>query len=212
MNVRVFFKKIQRAKYISHLDLYRAMGRAVKRAELPVWFTEGFNPHIYMTFALPLALGIEGENEPLDLRLTEEMPFSEITEKLNAALCGAEGLSVNSAAAPARNASEIEKARYEIVTSETEKLADFFSRPEIIIEKKTKNQTRIIDIKPLIRFSVDDSAFSVVLPAGAKLNVNPWQVLGAFSEIYGEREITNVKRTGILCADGKEFTASHTTG
>ncbi|MCL1866119.1 MAG: TIGR03936 family radical SAM-associated protein, partial [Oscillospiraceae bacterium] len=57
-NIRVFFGKVGRAKYISHLDLVRAMSRAVKRSGLHVWITEGFNLHIYMTFALPLALGI----------------------------------------------------------------------------------------------------------------------------------------------------------
>lgn len=57
--VRIFYKKLDVAKYISHLDMQRCMQRAVKRAKLPVWYTEGFNPHPYITFALPISLGIE---------------------------------------------------------------------------------------------------------------------------------------------------------
>ncbi|MBQ5742660.1 MAG: DUF2344 domain-containing protein, partial [Clostridia bacterium] len=43
---------------MSHLDLMRCMTRALSRAEIPVKFTEGFNPHPYLVFAAPLALGI----------------------------------------------------------------------------------------------------------------------------------------------------------
>ncbi len=57
--VRVWFTKTGEAAYISLLDLQRVMQRALKRARLPVWYTQGFNPHIYMTFAAPLALGQE---------------------------------------------------------------------------------------------------------------------------------------------------------
>ena len=55
INIRVFYHKTSRAKYISHLDIMRCMQRAVVRAGLPVWYTEGFNPHIYLTFSLPLS-------------------------------------------------------------------------------------------------------------------------------------------------------------
>jgi radical SAM-linked protein len=65
-DIRVFFSKTGNAKYISHLDLYRSFSRAIQRSGLPVWITEGFNPHIYITFALPLALGIEGQEEAMD--------------------------------------------------------------------------------------------------------------------------------------------------
>ena len=55
--VRIFFEKRDRARYISHLDITRCLSRAFARTDIPVWYTEGFNPRIYMTFALPLSLG-----------------------------------------------------------------------------------------------------------------------------------------------------------
>ena len=57
--VRIWFTKTGEASYISLLDLQRVMQRALKRSGLPVWYTLGFNPHIYMTFACPLPLGQE---------------------------------------------------------------------------------------------------------------------------------------------------------
>ena len=57
--VRIWFSKRGEASYISLLDLQRVMGRAIKRSGVPAWYTQGFNPHIYLTFACPLPLGQE---------------------------------------------------------------------------------------------------------------------------------------------------------
>jgi len=88
--VRVFWKKEGRIKYISHLDINRCMARALKRSRLPVWHTLGFNPHIYTTFALPLALGYESECESVDFRLTEQVPMQEVVDRLPCGSGGAE--------------------------------------------------------------------------------------------------------------------------
>ena len=77
-NVRILFSKTGRAKYVSHLDLVRAMTRAVRRANIPLWYTEGFNRHPYLTFASPLSLGYEGLRESVDIRMEEAFPFDEL--------------------------------------------------------------------------------------------------------------------------------------
>lgn len=86
VTARVFYKKQGRAKYISHLDLVRCISRALKRSKLPVWHTLGFHPHVYLTFALPLALGYESECESMDFRLTETLPMEAVVDRLNAVL------------------------------------------------------------------------------------------------------------------------------
>ena len=48
--VRIWFRKTGRVKYVSHLDIMRCMTRAVRRAQIPLWYTEGFNPHPYLNF------------------------------------------------------------------------------------------------------------------------------------------------------------------
>ena len=70
-NIRVFFEKKDRAIYISHLDLLRTMQRALKRSGLPVWYSEGFNPRIYLNFPLALALGVESSCEIMDFPLID---------------------------------------------------------------------------------------------------------------------------------------------
>ena len=72
--IRIWFTKTGEASYISLLDLQRVMGRALKRSGLPVWYTLGFNPHIYMTFACPLSLGQESLVESVDVKTEENNP------------------------------------------------------------------------------------------------------------------------------------------
>ena len=72
--IRIWFTKTGEAAYISLLDLQRVMGRALKRSGLPVWYTLGFNPHIYMTFACPLSLGQESLVESVDVKTEQEQP------------------------------------------------------------------------------------------------------------------------------------------
>lgn len=81
--VRLRFSKTGRLKYISHLDINRAMSRALKRAQIPLWYTEGFNPHPYMSFSLPLSLGVESLCESVDLRIIGDITNDEIKYRLN---------------------------------------------------------------------------------------------------------------------------------
>ncbi len=68
-NVRVFYEKKGRLKFVSHLDMNRFMSRLITKSKIPIWYTEGFNQHIYMNFAVPLSLGFEGFYEIMDIRL-----------------------------------------------------------------------------------------------------------------------------------------------
>ncbi len=66
------FEKIGPAAYISHLDLQRVMGRALRRAKAPIKYSQGFNPHVLMSFATALSVGCESVCEILDLPLEYE--------------------------------------------------------------------------------------------------------------------------------------------
>ena len=82
LDIRAVFTKKDRARYISHLDLYRAMQRAFKRAKLPIWYTQGFNQRVYITFALALSLGFESSCEVMEFRITEDIPLLELEERI----------------------------------------------------------------------------------------------------------------------------------
>ena len=73
-------------RYISHLDYAGVMERAIRRAKLPAAYTEGFNPHLKMSFASPLSLGVTSDAEYMDFELTKPLCQPEIFDKLSAAL------------------------------------------------------------------------------------------------------------------------------
>lgn len=151
--IRVFYRKIDTAKYISHLDINRCFQRAMKRAGIPLWFTEGFNPHAYLTFPLPLALGYESLCECVDFRLTQPMESGEIVDRLNRVL--PMGLKAYAAAPPVYKAADIALAAYTVwltlADTDSEQsvriLEAFFAQPEITAMKRTKKGEREISLK-----------------------------------------------------------------
>ena len=214
---RVVYEKCGRAKYISHLDLMRAMQRAIKRAKLPIWYTQGFNPHIYIMFPLTLSLGFESRVEIMDFALLEDIPDDEVRERLDAQM--PEGMRIVSCAAPVHSHTEITHADYSIRISSDETLAkmaelfeDFISREVIEIQKRTKKGTyKPVDIKPSLDVkgvSYDDKYLSLEmrLPAGGGFNLNANVAAEAFLDMYGMKadEIC-VERTKILLENGEDF-------
>ncbi len=83
---RITFAKVGSLAFISHLDFFHCLIRALKRARLPLRYSEGFNPRPKISFALPLSVGMEGLAEIVDISLTEELSHSEVAERLRGAL------------------------------------------------------------------------------------------------------------------------------
>ncbi|MEA3408774.1 MAG: TIGR03936 family radical SAM-associated protein, partial [Candidatus Eisenbacteria bacterium] len=94
---RVRYSKGAAVRFISHLDIVRAVLRALAISELPVVYTQGFNPHPKLSFGPPLPVGATGEAEFFDLELTRALAVEEIEAKLGAGL--PEGLRVLSVSA-----------------------------------------------------------------------------------------------------------------
>jgi len=69
----VVFEKPYALRHIGHLDLMRTMQRALRRSGLPVKYSQGFNPHIKLSFASPLSVGIAGEREIMDVPMESEV-------------------------------------------------------------------------------------------------------------------------------------------
>ncbi len=215
-DVRAFYHKFGRAKYISHLDLYRTIQRAFQRAKLPIWYTQGFNPHIYLTFALPIALGYEGVNESFDFRLTTDIPLEEATKRLNGAM--PEGIVIRAIQPPVRKANDIERADYELTMSckalpteqLSEKLTEFLAQDAIETEKRTKKGMKMIDLKPMILAQqvccLEMVKLNITLPAGTQVNTNPTLLTDAFAKWADiDLDYHNIRRLKVLCADGTEF-------
>lgn len=216
IKLRAVFEKKDRAKYISHLDLNRCMLRTFRRSGLPIWYTEGFHSHPYFSFALALSLGYESSCEILDFNLNEDIPFDEIKDRLNAVM--PYGMKIISVAEPELKITAIAKAEYSFslksenisgLAGDIEKLMD---SENIFVEKKTKKGIQSVDIKPFIEIvsgTAGAGEYNMVmrLPAGTQTNYNPalfFTALKSFTEI--PFEACNIRRTAILCEDGKIFT------
>ena len=215
IDVRTVFEKNGRAKYISHLDLNRFMMRVFRRSGLPIWYTEGYNPHPYLNFALALSLGFESEYEIMDFSLTEGVSFGKIKKSLNDIL--PEGIKILYVMTPERNLKAIAKSEYsvEYITDFPSELygeiQKFLESSEIIVEKKTKKGVKSIDIKPDTEVTDIQTAdgkliFNIKLPAGTQTNLNPMLFTDAFSEFSSVSfETGKICRKNILCADGELF-------
>ena len=215
IRVRATFEKCGRAKYISHLDLNRCMLRTFRRSRLPIWYTEGFNPHPYYSFALALSLGFESSCEILDFNLNEDIPYDEIRDKLNAVM--PEGMRIVKVAEQKQKITAIAKAEYSfsLVSDETVELftavQELIASPEILIEKKTKKGLKTVDIKPDMEILTCNKAensidISMYLPAGTQTNYNPTLFIEALKKTTEiPFETKNIRRTAILCADNTVF-------
>lgn len=190
-DVRMFFEKTGMAKFISHLDTVRCITRAVKRANVPIWFTEGFNPHAFLTFAMPLSLGFESYCETVDFRIIEDADLNELAERINNAL--PVDITVKKIAIPVMSPNDIVWAEYEIIFNNPDSLLlenaeKVLSSSEIIVMKKAKQGRKKVDKEVNIKENIksytlyeDDGKLilKTLLSSGTKVNINPTLLIGA---------------------------------
>ena len=192
--VRIKFQKTGLSIFFSHLDLQKVMQRALKMSGLPVWYSKGFNPHIYMTFTLPLSLGHESLCESFDFRLEEDLTEQQILKAMEGTL--PDGIILTAAGAPDYDASQIKYALYKIKMYGDKAILndcinDYQTNPEIIVTKVSKKKTTEINIKEQIKdFTVseegeDTLTFTALFPAGTTYNLNPSLLLEYFSNKFG---------------------------
>ena len=204
MKVRIKFRKYGLMKYIGHLDLMRYFQKAIRRAGIDIRYTEGFHPHMIMSFASPLGVGMQSEGEYFDIEVNSLPPKEDVVVKLNEQM--AEGIDVTSCVILKEKArksmSLVEFARYRYLYKEdakahpsietlNEAIKRFYAEAEsIIVTKKTKKSERQLDLKPLIYdFCIINEdgqyGFEFLLSAGSTDNIKPELVLTAFYSYLG---------------------------
>ena len=191
MEVRMSFQKTGMAKFISHLDTVRCITRAMKRACVPIWYTEGFNPHAFLTFAMPLSLGFESLCETVDFRLMEEVHLEELAERINNAL--PVDITVKEIYVHETSPNDIRWAEYKIIFNNPDallldKAESVLSADEIIVLKKAKQGRKKVEkevnIKEHIKsFELNNEdgklILNTVLSSGTSININPMLLIGA---------------------------------
>ena len=213
-NVRVWFEKKGSVRYISHLDLTRCMSRGLKLSGLPVWYTEGFNPRIYMTYAMPLSLGVCGERECMDIRLTEDCPLDQVAETVNAHL--PRDLRVLGATEPIDKFEDIQFGEYEIALETDDpdaleqQLQNLLARETILVLKHTKKGEKEFDIKPDfsgVQWTKEDPGLvlSLKLPCSMNGSTNPALLLEALKRYENVEPYCSITRKRLLKKDFSEL-------
>lgn len=217
--VRLRFSKTGRCKYISHLDINRCMSRALIRAKIPLWYTEGFNPHPYMSFSLPLSLGVESYAESMDIRITGEISNDEIKNRINEMLPQEiRILEVYDDFRPDKDiaySDYVFKIQFSDNNTAFSRINDVLNSDDIPAEKKSKKGKRKIvkqtNLKPLInRFNSsvrdDEIVINFRLNAGIEKNLNPALLFDTLIKLIDmDFEWKSIARISLLDKDFKEF-------
>lgn len=217
--VRIAFRQEGAARYVSHLDVMRAFERAARRAGLPLAYSQGFNPKPKMTFAAPLAVGMIGCREYLDLELETDMEPELVLARLQQSLPG--GLvpvrAEMVAGGPALM-SLVHRARYTAHGDRVNGLTDdglrvrlerFLARPDITVERRTGKGVRRKNIRPGIyslsaRLDEERLSFFMELKAGSAGNVRPDELLMALAaDLPLVPASFVIRRTALLFRDGR---------
>jgi radical SAM-linked protein len=210
MIIRSKFNKTSFLKYISHLDLMNTLRRAFRRGQIPITFSQGFNPHPRLSLAQPLPVGMEGRGEYFDLELNKKMSLDDFNNIVNLFL--PEGIKILESREIPQGTDSLQSVINTGVylikmdiddNNEYEKeINKFINQKElIIIRKRNKKKDRQIDIKPLV-YSIEiieDNLWRFILSTGSRGNIRPEEVLIGLSQISGIREvpIINVVREGL---------------
>lgn len=215
---RLEFSKGPEVRYLSHLEMMRTFQRALRRAELPLAFSEGFNPHPKMSFASALAVGVTSENEYMDLELKENLEPEEIMERLNQSLPS--GLKVKRCIMLSQKGKAlmamVGEAHYHIkvkllhALSQThiqEAITSLLKKKSIIIEKKGKKGPKKKEIRPgIIKLEcvgVDEEwvKFTLAVQAGSEKNIRPEEVMKAlqiYEKLPIDLELAIIHRKGLF--------------
>ena len=196
MKVRLRFSKTGALVYIGHLDVMRYFQKLMRRAGIPVAYSEGFSPHQILSFTPPLPLGMESSGEYADIELTESISSETALKKLRAQ--SVDEIVISSfKALPDRctNAmASVNAASYSVFADE--KSYDVLKRAvpvllqkdSVNVIKKTKKSEKGIDIRPLIyELSADDNdhCVNMLISSGSSDNIKPELVIGALADAAG---------------------------
>ena len=217
--VRLRFSKTGQAKYISHLDTNRVFSRALARAKINLWYTQGFNPRPYMSFSLPLSLGVESYCENVDLRILDDLTDEEIKERMNNAL--PLGIRIVDVYEDFMDCHDIVYSDYvykfEFKDNETalEKIIAVLESDEILAQKKAKQGKRRIlketDIKQfIVKYNAsirnNNIVLNIRLLAGPDKNLNPTLLFDTIIRLVDmDYEWKSIGRISLLTKDFKEY-------
>lgn len=181
MKARIKFQKTGPIRFVGHLDLMRTLQKAIRRAGIPIAYSQGFNPHQIMSIAAPLAVGVESLCDYMDIELEREVDLHDMVVELNNTLplglfaMEARELEEGEAAGMAA----VQSAKYIVIVHDSaftqEQVDAFMGREQIAYMKKNKRgRMNEVDIKPGIHEIIFDGKDLVIhVAAGSAMNIKP---------------------------------------
>ncbi|ACD52539.1 UNVERIFIED_ORG: radical SAM protein [Clostridium botulinum] len=226
MRYLIKYTKEANVKFISHLDLMRTIQKNIRRAELPMEYSKGFNPHMTMSIAQPLAVGVYSDGEYMDLVFAEEMNEKEIIDRLN---------SVSSSGIKFKEATKIPyvegekkvpqgmalidaarytaKVPYENIENLENEVNELLNKSDWKTIKKSKKGEKEVDIKPMIKefkFWIKDDylIINMVINSGSREHLAPELVVKYIQErtSYAKTEsFVDIKREEMYFLKGEKL-------
>ena len=195
MNIRMKFKKNGCMKFIGHLDIMRYFQKAIRRADIDIAYSEGFSPHMIMSFAAPLGVGLTSEGEYVDLQVNSCASSKGAVDALNSVMVdGMEVVSFKLLPENVKNAmSSVAAADYFVNFREgyapenwETKFEAFLQKEEMLIVKKTKRSEAEVDLKPMLyKTEIRDGGIFMQVACGSVNNLKPELVMEAFAKDAG---------------------------
>jgi radical SAM-linked protein len=197
--IRARYEKKGRVKYLGHLEMIKVFERAFRRSGVPLKYSEGFNPHPKMSFALPSSVGFSSAGEYIDVEVTEIVEMQEFIIALNETL--PEGLMIIAGGyveAKAKSLMSIVDYSeflidFPIPNEQVGRLENLLGSESILVIKKTKSGKMVeknlkddIHGFEIIKAEGNRITLKVLLSAGSRGNLNPVFLLKGLGEKLGE--------------------------
>lgn len=211
----VIFEKGAALRHIGHLDLMRSMQRALRRSRLPIAYSQGFSPHVQLSFAAPLSVGVVGLREAMDVPLSEPMEEQAFLTVLNKALPDClqartarlipdDFPSLMSLVAASRYTLELEDSPQ--AQQALEQLPAFLALDTYEAMRKTKSGEALCNIRPLVlEAKAAESKLHAVLASSSASTLKPALFIKALCHMAQAEEAPFLAiREEILCRDGEK--------
>jgi len=219
--LRTCFARWQPLRYISHLEIMTLFRRAFRRAELPVTYSQGYNPHINLSMGQPLSVGMTGESEYYDLELQKEINLDSYVKKLNNFLpSGIEILAarevpsgVKSLQAVVNTAVYLFDMEFKSSVREEDVIEKFLNLTEIkIIRHRRNKKDRELDLKPMIYDAEikETGLWKFTVSTGSSGNVRWGEIIRSLAERFEDIKkipVINVHREGMYVKINKRLFA-----
>jgi len=188
-------------RFISHHDLMKVFERAIRRANIPIAMSRGFNPHPKLSILLALSVGIVGKDEVLELELLESIPLESLVESLGRQLPKEIHILSVEAIPPSSN-NPVRDVTYEIVFEDpdllkTLKISEFLQQPAIVVNRTKDGYQKPFDIRPSIQeITVKSDGLILSIKMTSKGIARPEEVLNALCG-NGKKEPFEIIRTKV---------------